>query len=105
MPTSISSSGRSNVGLPAAGTVHEVSAMPHAAARRVHLAGDVGDLGEAAALLGRGARDLLDQHGDADAAPADGVEAVLHRDVVVGHDRDDLDAAVGAQARRPSRSS
>ena len=28
MPTSISSSGRSKVGLPAAGTVHEVSARP-----------------------------------------------------------------------------
>ena len=28
MPSSISVSGRSNVGLPAIGTVHEVSAMP-----------------------------------------------------------------------------
>ena len=52
------------------------------------LPGDVGDLGEAAALLGGGAGDLLDQHGDADSAPADGVEAVLDGDVVVGDDRD-----------------
>ena len=44
------------------------------------------------ALLGRGAADLLGEHRDADAAPAGGVEAVLDRDVVVGHDRLDLDA-------------
>ena len=54
---------------------------------RVDPAGDVGDVGEAAALLGGRAGDLLDQHGRADAAPARGEGAVLHRDVVVDDDR------------------
>ena len=48
-----------------------------------------------AALLGGRAGDLLQQHGDADTAPAGGVEAVLHGDVVVGDDGDDLGAGLG----------
>ena len=40
-----------------------------------------------AALLGRRARDLLEQHGDADPAAAGRPGAVLHRHVVVGDDR------------------
>ena len=47
----------------------------------------LGDRVEVAALLGRGAGDLLEQHGDADAAPAGGPGAVLDGDVVVGDDR------------------
>ena len=83
------------MGLPAAGTVHDVSAMPMLRPARVDLAGHVGDLGQAATLLGRRAGDLLDQHRDTDAASADRVEAVLDGHVVVGDDGDDLDAAAG----------
>src|SRR3712207_8748345 len=49
----------------------------HAAAVGVDPFGDVGDLGQRAALLGRGAGQLLDEDGDADAPPSGGVEAVL----------------------------
>ena len=66
--------------------------MPMRAALGVDLPAQLGDLGERLALLGRRAADLLREHGDADAAAAGRVEAVLHRDVVVGHDRLDLDA-------------
>ena len=52
------------------------------------------DLGERPAGLGLGAGDLLDEDGDADAAPAGRVEAVLDRDVVVDQDRLDDDALV-----------
>ena len=96
MPISISSSGRSNVGLPAAGTVHEVSAMPMLRPLRVDLAGDLGDGLEVAALVRGRPDDLLEQDGDADAAPSGGVEAVLHGDVVVDDDRLDLDALSAA---------
>jgi hypothetical protein len=64
----------------------------HAAAGLVHPARHLGDGGEVAALLGRRARELLEQHGDADPAAPGGVEAVLDRHVVVRHHRHDLDA-------------
>ena len=62
---------------------------------RVDLAGDVGDRVEVATLLGGRAGDLLEQHGDADAAAAGGPGAVLDGDVVVGDDRDDARAGLG----------
>ena len=49
---------------------------------------------ERPALLGRCAGDLLEQHGDADPAPARRPGAVLHGDVVVGDDRHDSRAAL-----------
>ena len=66
----------------------------------VDLAAELGDLGERATLLGRRAADLLREHGDADAAAAGRVEAVLDRDVVVDDDRLDLDALALGQLGR-----
>ena len=52
------------------------------------------------ALLGRRAADLLGEHGDADAAAAGRVEAVLDGDVVVDDHRLDVDAlALGELGR------
>ena len=96
MPISISSSARSNVGLPAAGTVHEVSAMPMLRPVSLTRRGQVGDLGQRPALLGGRADDLLQQHRHADPAPPGGVEAVVDRDVVVGRPRHDLGPGVRA---------
>ena len=64
----------------------------HAAGCGVDAPRDIGDVGQALALLGGGARDLLDQHSRADTAPARGEGAVLHGDVVVDDDRFDGDA-------------
>ena len=64
----------------------------HRPALGVDPLGELRDLRERLALLGRRADDLLQQHRHADASPARGVEAVLHRDVVVRHDGRDLDA-------------
>src|SRR4051795_2711830 len=64
----------------------------HAAPLVVDVAADVGHVLERLALLGRRAAVLLREHGHAGAAPARGVEAVLHGDVVVRDDRHDLDA-------------
>ena len=63
----------------------------HAPALAVDRPADLCDLGERLALLGGRAADLLRDHGDADAAPAGGVERVLDRHVVVGDDGLDLD--------------
>jgi hypothetical protein len=90
MPISIWSSGRSNGRHRARRQRHA-----HAAAGLVDAAGDRGHPGEVAALVGRGAGQLLHQHGDAHPPAAGRVQAVLHRDVVVRDDRDDLDARVG----------
>ena len=87
MPTSTSSSPISNVGVPAAGTMHDVSARPIERPWPLTFSAVAADLGERAAGLGVGAGDLLEQHGHADAAPAGRVQRVLDRDVVVGHDR------------------
>ena len=64
---------------------------PHAAAVRVHLAAEVGDLLQRLLLLRGRSADLLGENGRADAAPSGRVEAVLHGDVVVDHDRLHLD--------------
>ncbi len=63
-------------------------------------AAEPGDLGERPAPLGRRAADLLGQHGCADAAPAGGVQAVLHGHVVGDHHRLDCDALVAGQVGR-----
>ena len=99
MPISIWSSGRSKVGLPAAGTMHEVSAMPIVRPLALTLSATALTAGEVATLLGCGAGDLLDEHGDADTATAGGVQAVLYGDVVVGDDGLDRDPGVGGQLR------
>ena len=93
MPTSTSSSGRSNVGVPAAGTTHEVSARPIDLPAVVDLVGGGGDVGQRGAGLGMRAGDLLEEDGHADATAAGRVQRVLDRDVVVGHDGRDLDVA------------
>ena len=95
MPTSISFSARSNVGLPAAGTVHDVSAMPMLRPWSLTFFARSATLLQRSALLGGRSDDLLQQHGHADAAAAGGVEAVLDGDVVVGDDRLHLGAGVG----------
>src|SRR5437764_7081692 len=50
----------------------------HASSVGVHLSAQLGDLGQAAALLGRRSADLLGDYRVADAAPPCGVQAVLH---------------------------
>ena len=57
--------------------------MPMLRALPIDLAGDLGDRGQVAALLGGRAGDLFEQDGAADAAAPGGVEAVLDGDVVV----------------------
>ena len=59
MPISISSSPRSKVGLPAAGTVQEVSAMPIERPLALTFSAEPLDLGQVGAALGRRADDLL----------------------------------------------
>ena len=93
MPTSTSSSPSSNVGVPAAGTMHDVSARPIERPWSLTFVGRRGHLGQRAAGLRVGAGDLLEQHGHADAAAAGRVQRVLDGDVVVGDDRRDLDLA------------
>ena len=73
--------------------------MPMERARVIHLAGQRRDAAEIVTAGGRRAADLFRQHGGADAAAAGRVEAVLHRHVVVDHDRLHLDAAGLAQLR------
>src|SRR5512132_4681046 len=63
----------------------------HAAAVRVHLPAEVGDLLERLLLLRGRAADLLCEHRRSDASPPGRVETVLDGDVVVDHDRLDLD--------------
>jgi hypothetical protein len=68
--------------------MHDVSAIPIE---------HFGHLGQRLASLGGGAADLLGEHGGADAAASRGVQAVLHRHVVVDDDRLDLDAFLAAE--------
>ncbi len=75
--------------------MHDVNATPMLRPLAFTVRAIVGDLVERPVLLGRGTRDLLEQHGDADAAPSGRPRAVLHGDVVVGHDRDDPGARLG----------
>ena len=83
MPTSISPSGRSKIGVPAAGGVHEDSATPYERAFSFTRRAMPATVGEVVAALGGRARDLLREHRRAHAAAARGVERVLHRHVVV----------------------
>ena len=99
-PISISSSPSSNVGLPAAGTVHEVSAMPierpfALTSRQMSATSFRGRCSSAAAP-----GDLLHQHRGADAAAPGRVQGVLHGDVVVDHDRLDVGALGAAELGR-----
>ena len=101
MPISISSGPSSKVGLPAIGTVHDVRAMPMLRAVGVRPCGRARPPRAAARpLLGRRAADLLGQDRGADAAASGGVQAVLHRHVVVDDHRLDLDALVAGQLGR-----
>ena len=95
-PNSISSSPISKVGLPAAGTVQEVSATPIERVRALTRSPSAFSAVERHAFLGRGADDLLDDQRAGDAAPAGRVERVLDRDVVIGDD-------ASSTPRRPSR--
>ena len=88
-------SGRSKIGLPAAGGVHDDSATPNERARSLTRRAIAGHRRDVVAALGRRARDLLGQHGRADAAAARGVERVLHGDVVVDQHGLDVDPLVG----------
>ena len=90
-PISISSSPSSNSGEPFAGGVHDVSAMPIVRVTRVDAVAELDELLELRAALGRRADGLDDEEVPRDAAAADGVRRVLHRDVVVDDDRGDLD--------------
>ena len=60
-------------------------------------AAELGDLLQGLSLLGRRAADLLSEDRRAHAASAGGVQAVLHGDVVVDHDRLDLDALTAGE--------
>jgi len=68
----------------------------HAATAVVDAPRDVGHQCQVSALLGGRARDLLDEHGDPDAAAPGREEAVLDRDVVVRHDGHHLGAVLGS---------
>ena len=106
-PISISSSPSSKVGLPAAGTVQEVSATPIERGAPLTRSPSAFSAGEAVAALGRGADDLLDDQRAGDAAPAGRVGRVLDRDVVVDDDRRDcrwsaISAAISKFITSPS---
>ncbi len=79
---------------------HDVSATPKLRPCAFTLRAIAGDLGERPARLGLRAGDLLDEDGDADAATAGRVEAVLNGDVVVREHRLDLDPFVLGQLGR-----
>ena len=81
-PISISSSPISKVGLPAAGTVQLVSAMPIDRTLSWTRWHERGHGGEVLALLGGRPDDLLGENRPAHAAAARGVERVLDGDVV-----------------------
>ena len=92
MPISISSSPSSKVGVPAAGTMHDVSAMPMLRPSAFTRAAQLGDRGEVRPSSAAAPDDLLGEDGDAHAAAAGRVEAVLHGHVVVRDDGLHLDA-------------
>src|SRR6266508_2173860 len=84
MPSSISSSPRSNVGVPAAGVVPDVRAVPKLRARSFTFRAT-------AATVARS------PPSSASAPPTGRVQAVLHGHVVVHQDRFHLDALVGGE--------
>ena len=93
MPTSTSSSGGSKVGVPAAGTTHDIEREAHGAALRVDPGRRRGSVAERRApprpgrrrssRAARSRQHRADRH----------AQRVLDRDVVVGDDRRDLDLA------------
>ena len=72
-PNSISSSPISKLGLPAAGTVQEVSATPIDRVAAIDALAELLQPGQRHALLGRRADDLFDDQRAGDAAAAGGV--------------------------------
>ena len=86
MPISISSSGRSKLGLPACGTVHAVSATPIERTFAMTFSATRHDGVEVVPALGGRARDLLDGDRAGHAAAARRVQRVLDGDVVVDDD-------------------
>ena len=104
-PTSISSSGRSKPGLPAAGVVHGGERDRERRRARVDAPGDGGDRGEGGALLGERAGDLLDEQGRAGAAAPGGPGGAVDRDVVVDEDASPPRMSRRRPARRRARSS
>ena len=104
-PISISSSARSKVGLPAAGTVHEVSAMPIERTLSWTFWQSAVTVCEVGARLGGRADDLLREDRATDAAAAGRVQRVLHRDVVGDDDGRDLNPLGSRPSRLRSRSS
>ncbi len=92
IPISTSSSASSKLGEPLAGVMQGVSAIPIERPLALTRRPSSATSRQRAAVLGGGAADLLQDHGDPDAAASGRVQRVLHRDVVVGHDRLDLDA-------------
>src|SRR6266568_1547178 len=94
MPISISDSARSKVGLPTAGTTHELSATPKDRERSLTSRATSATLSRPAPSSASAPAIFSTKT----VAPAPrGVERVLHGDVVVGHDRHDLDALVPGQ--------
>src|SRR3954447_13344140 len=100
MPISISPAGRSKIGLPAAGGVHDDSATPNERARSLTWRGVAPTAATpppppagapATSPLARRPGDLLRQHGGTHAAAPRRVERVLHGDVVVDQHGLDLD--------------
>ena len=96
-PTSISSSGRSKPGLPAAGVVHAVSATANDADRSLTRRPTAATAARSAPLVGQGAGDLLDDQRRAGAPPARRPRRVLHRHVVVDQHGLHRDALVGGE--------
>ena len=97
MPISISSAPSSNVGLPACGTVHGVSAIPMLRTLALTRSAQRRQRRQTVTAFGRGADDLLGEYGPAHTATAGGVEAVLDGYVVVDHHRLDLDPLRGGE--------
>ena len=90
-PISISSSPSSNSGEPLAGGVQAVSAMPMVRVTLLTFSPIRDELVEVGALLGGRADRLHHEEVAGDAAAADRVGRVLHRDVVVDEERADRD--------------
>ena len=81
------------VGFPGGGHGAGAQGHAHGTSAVIHPAGQRRYAGEVVTAGGGRAADLFGQHGGADAAAAGGVQAVLHRHVVIDNDRLHLDAA------------
>ena len=85
--------GRSKVGVPAAGTMQQVSAMPMERTLALTLTAVAVTSASEPPASACAPGDLFDEDGPADATSTRGVERVLDRDIVIGHDRRNLDLA------------